>query len=62
MRIKVQMEMGGNEFLDLLRKVPKAVATQLRNSAVTVTNGLPKPGEDELMWKSINEIIDTKKR
>lgn len=57
------MEMSGNQFLDLLRRVPKSVASDLLNNAVTEAQGLPQAQDErEFLWSSAQQIIATKKR
>jgi len=40
MRIKITMEMSGNECLDLFRKIPKTVAQGLLLDLVVVNDGV----------------------
>lgn len=62
MRIKITMEMGGNEFLDFLRKVPKAVAQTILNNTTPVPSPDVSLEQRELFGKSAQELIEAKKR
>lgn len=62
MRIKITMDMSGSQFLDLLRRVPKSVAQELKNSAVILEPEKHLLEEKELFGKSAEELVDAKKR
>lgn len=54
MRIKIEMEMSG---------VPKTVALDLKSHAATVgTLGNPTVEEKDLFFKSVEELVASKKR
>lgn len=61
MRIKITLEMSGNEFLNLLRRVPKTVAQQLFDGS-TVLPPAPPWTEIELFTKSAQDLVEAKKR
>ncbi len=56
------MEMSGNAFLDLLRKVPREVAVNIKAGSVLVLEGVPDLSnpEGDLLWKSAQQIIEDK--
>ena len=56
------MEMGGNELLDLLRRVPKSVAQQMLSSTVTVGYDLGDTGKAKLLFASAKQVIEQKKK
>jgi len=56
------MEMSGNEFLDLLRRVPKPVAQQMLSSTVTVRDGVEDIGKTACLFDSAKQVIEQKKR
>lgn len=60
MRIKIEMEMSGNQLLDLLRRVPKSVAIEIKNSVRPI--GDAPLEQKELLSQSIDQLIDRKKR
>lgn len=60
MRVTIELDLSGNEFLTLLRKVPKTVAQQLFNA--TTASPLASIEEKDLLGKSAQELIDSKKR
>lgn len=62
MRIKITLEISGNEFLDLLRRVPKKIARYLLNASVAVHSGVSNLEESEIIWKSASQLIESKKR
>jgi len=62
MRIKITMEMSGNEFLNLLRRVPKPVAQQMLASTMVVRDRFEDMGKTACLFDSAKQLIEQKKR
>jgi len=56
------MEMSGNEFLNLLRRVPKPVAQQMLASTMVVRDRFEDMGKTACLFDSAKQLIEQKKR
>jgi hypothetical protein len=65
MRVKIEMTMSGNGFLDLLRRVPKGIAELLRANATITEPGKTEEETKEAKYHlllSADTLIVAKKR
>ena len=65
MRIKITLELSGNAFLDLLRRVPKTVAQELKAGASFIDPEKPEADyleQKDLFSASANQLIESKRR